>query len=118
MADAGLFVGWGPPVPGREAKGLEVFAEAGAFYGTCQEAGEIESFEVVFLGAHGGGLSGFFLLRGTPEQCTALRERDEFGRILTRAALVVQDLGVIDAVGGDAVGDQIAVYQEAIADIA
>ena len=25
MADAGLFIGWGPPVRGREAKGLEVY---------------------------------------------------------------------------------------------
>jgi len=117
MADAGLFVGWGAPIVGREAKGLEVFGEAGAFYGKCQEAGDIESFEVVFLTAHGGDLSGFFLLRGTAEQCAALREDDDFRRILTRAALVVQDLGVIDTVNGDAVGQQIQVYQEAISNI-
>jgi hypothetical protein len=118
MADAGLFVGWGPPVPGREAKGLEVFAEAGAFYGACQEAGDIESFEVFLLAPHGGDLAGFFLLRGSPEQCAALRQRDDFQRLSTRAAMVVQNLGIVDAVGAEAVGDQIAVYQEAIADIA
>ena len=28
MADAGLFIGWGAPVRGREAKSLEVFSEA------------------------------------------------------------------------------------------
>ena len=33
MAEAGLFIGWGEPVTGREAKGLEVFAEALAYYG-------------------------------------------------------------------------------------
>ena len=27
MADAGLFIGWGAPVRGREATGLEVFTE-------------------------------------------------------------------------------------------
>jgi hypothetical protein len=118
MADAGLFVGWGAPETGREAKGLEVFAEAGAFYGKCQEAGEIESFEVVLLGPHGGGLAGFFLLRGSTEQCAALREHDDFQRILTRAALVVQDLGAINVTIGDAIGEQIQTYQEAIADIA
>ncbi|MDP9136409.1 MAG: hypothetical protein M3N56_16465 [Actinomycetota bacterium] len=118
MADAGLFVGWGAPETGREAKGLEVFAEAGAFYGKCQEAGEIDSFEVVLLAPHGGGLAGFFLLRGSTEQCAALRERDDFQRILTRAGLVVQDLGVVNVVIGDAVGTQIQTYQEAIADIA
>jgi hypothetical protein len=118
MADAGLFVGWGAPETGREAKGLEIFAEAGAFYGKCQEAGEIDSFEVVLLTAHGGGLAGFFLLRGSTEQCAALRERDDFRRILTRAALVVQDLGAVDVAIGNAVGEQIQTYQEAIADIA
>ncbi len=28
MADAGLFIGWGPPVRGREEKGLETLTEA------------------------------------------------------------------------------------------
>jgi hypothetical protein len=73
MADAGLFVGWGAPIAGRETKGLGVFGEAIAFYGSCEEAGDIESFETVLLSAHGGGLSGFFLLRGSEQQCTALR---------------------------------------------
>jgi hypothetical protein len=118
MADAGLFVGWGPPVRGRETKGLDVFGEAIAFYGTCQEAGEIESFETVLLGPHGGDLSGFFLLRGSEEQCATLRARDDFQRITTRAAMVVDNLGVIPAVIDDGVGDQIAVYQEAISAIA
>jgi hypothetical protein len=118
VADAGLFVGWGAPVRGREAKGLDVFAEAIAFYGGCQEAGEIEGFETVLLAPHGGGLAGFFLIGGTSEQCSALRARDDFQRILTRAALVVQDLGVVDATSGDAVGDQVGVYQEAISAVA
>lgn len=118
MADAGLFVGWGAPVRGREAKSLEVFGEALAYYQSCQEGGEIESFEVVLLSPHGGGLGGFFLLRGSTEQCSALRERDEFQRILTRAALVVQELGAVAAATGDGVGEQLAVYQAAVADIA
>lgn len=118
MADAGLFVGWGAPVRGREAKGLDVFAEAIAFYGECKDAGEIEGFETVLLGPHGGGLSGFFLIGGTPQQCSALREREDFQRILTRAALVVEDLGVVNATAGAAVGDQIGVYREAITAVA
>jgi hypothetical protein len=28
MAEAGLFVGWGDPITGREGKGLEVFGQA------------------------------------------------------------------------------------------
>ncbi len=46
MADAGLFIGWGGPVRGREAKGLEVFSEALAYFGQLQDDGTIESFEI------------------------------------------------------------------------
>ena len=39
MAEAGLFCGWGEPITGREAKGLEVFAEALAYYGKAEQPG-------------------------------------------------------------------------------
>ena len=58
MAEAGLFIGWGEPVTGREAKGLEVFAEALAYYGKAEQDGRIESHETVLLGPHGGDLGG------------------------------------------------------------
>jgi len=49
MADAGLFIGWGEPVTGREAKGLEVLGEALAYYGKAEQEGRIESHETVLL---------------------------------------------------------------------
>lgn len=114
MADAGLFVGWGTPVRGREETGLDVFGEALSFQATLEEEGAIDSFEVVLLGPHGGGLSGFILARGTQEQMAAVRARDEFARINTRAAMVVDDLGVIDAALGEGVEEQLGRYREAI----
>jgi hypothetical protein len=36
MADGGLFIGWGAPITGREAKGLEVLSESLAYYGACR----------------------------------------------------------------------------------
>ena len=118
MAAAGLFIGWGAPVQGREAKGLEVFSEALAFHGKCQEAGEIETFEVVFLSPHGGGLARFILVRASVQQCAALRAREDFQRTTARAGLVVDDLGDIDALTGDGVGEQVGIYEEAIAAVA
>ncbi len=114
MAEAGLFTGWGPPVRGREAKGLDVFNEALSFYGKQQESGAIESFEVVFLAPHGGDLAGFILVRGSEEQIAALRANDEFQRLNTRAGLTAERFGVVDAVVDEAIGPQMAVYQEAI----
>lgn len=118
MAEAGLFTGWGTPVRGREETGLDVFAEALAFQATLEEEGAIESFEVVLLGPHGGGLSGFILARGSEQQIAAVRAREEFARINTRAAMVVDDLGVVDAALGEGVERQLNVYREAIGALA
>lgn len=117
MAEAGLFIGWGEPVTGREAKGLEVFGEALAYYAKAEQEGRIESHETVFLGPHGGDLGGFILARGSEAQIAALRAEDEFERINTRATLVVQNFGVVDAAVGEGVQDAVTVYQAAIADL-
>ena len=117
MAEAGLFIGWGEPVTGREAKGLEVFAEALAYYGKAEQDGRIESHETVLLYPHGGDLAGFILVRGSDAQIAALRAEDEFERITTRATLVVQNVGVVDAALGDGLQDTIAVYQAAVSDL-
>jgi hypothetical protein len=118
MAEAGLFTGWGPPVRGREAKGLEVFNEAVSFYGSQQESGAIESFEVVLLAPHGGDLAGFILVRGSEEQIAALRASDEFQRLNARAGLIVERFGVVDAAVDESIAEQISVYQAAIGDLA
>jgi hypothetical protein len=118
LAQAGLFTGWGPPVRGREAKGLEVFNEVVSFYGKQQEGGAIEGFEVVFLAPHGGDLAGFILARGSEEQIAALRASDEFQRLNTRAGLIVERFGVVDAAVDEAIAEQVSVYQEAIGDLA
>jgi hypothetical protein len=117
MAEAGLFIGWGEPVTGREAKGLEVFAEALAYYGKAEQEGRVESQEAVLLGPHGGDLGGFILVRGSEAQIAALRAEDEFERIITRATLVVQNVGVVDASLGDGLQAAIGVYQGAVTDL-
>jgi hypothetical protein len=117
MADAGLFIGWGAPVRGREAKGLEVFNEALAYYGRLQQEGAIESFEPVLLEPHGGDLEGFVLLRGAEERLAQLRVDDEFVRLSTRAGLIIEGLGVVGAALGDGLQDAIATYQQAISEL-
>jgi hypothetical protein len=117
MADAGLFLGWGPPVRGREAKGLAVFGEAIEFYGGLQQDGKIESFEAVLLEPHGGELGGFFLIRGSADQMSALRVDEAFERLTTRASFIVEDIGVVGAYIGDGLARAMGVYQEQIADL-
>jgi hypothetical protein len=118
MAEMGVFIGWGDPIPGREAKSLEVFDEALAYWGRLQEEGQIESFEVVILYPHGGDLGGFALFRGSGESLDRMRASDEFNRLIARAGLVVQGLGVVSAALGDSLGPQIQLFREQIGELA
>jgi hypothetical protein len=114
MADAALFVGWGQVVRGREERALDVFNETIEFYGQLQADARIESFEVCLLEPHGGELGGFELVRGSEEQIDALRRSEDFERLITKASLVVDDLGMVGAAIGEGLGRQIAIYQEQI----
>lgn len=114
MAEAALFIGWGAPVPGREAKGLEVFGEAIQFFGGLQQDGSVEAIDTVLLDPHGGDLYGFFLLRGTTAQLDQLRARDDFQRLIARAGLVVGGLGIVPAVVDEGIEQQVGFYQEAV----
>ena len=117
MAEAGLLVGWGAPVRGRETKGLEVFNESVAYWGRLQQEGRIESFEVVLLYPHGGDLAGFSLLRGTHEQLNDVGGDEEFLRLTARAGLIVERLGIVRAALGDGLEQQIGIYQQALGEL-
>ncbi len=118
MADAGLFVGFGNPVRGREAQAIELFNETLAWYAQLQEEGEIESFEPVFLEPHGGDLNGFIFIRGDAEKLSALRVSEEFTQLTIRAALFVESIGVVGADMGKRMQSQIAFYTDQIGAIA
>ncbi len=116
MADRVLFISWGEPVHGREERGLEVFNEAIGYYGRMQQEGRIESFDVTLL-APNGGLNGYFQLHGSAEQLGAIREDDEFRRILTDATLIVSNMSVADGSTGAGIEREVAMYQEAISKV-
>jgi hypothetical protein len=117
MADAGLFIGWGEVVRGREERALEVFNEAVQFYGGLQNDGRIESFETCLLDPHGGDLAGFILLRGSDEQMDAIHHDEEFLRQMTRANFIVDNLGVIHAYMGEEIGRQMGRFQSEVAEL-
>ncbi len=101
MADAALFIGWGPAVVGRERQALQLFGEVMQYYGRLQQEGSIASSEPVQLDPHGGDLAGFVLIRGDRETLARLRAGEEFQRFNARASLVVSHFGVVDAhIGG------------------
>ncbi len=114
MADRMLFISWGSPIPGREERGLEVFNEAIGLQGRLQQDGRTESFDVVLLGANGGGISGYIGVSGSAEQLAAVREDEEFARNLVDASLVVKDLQVSEGYTNEGIGPQMQIYQEAV----
>ena len=117
MAEAGLFIGFGNSVRGRERQALKVFGEALEYAARLQEQGEIESFETVLLDPHGGDLGGFQLLRGDADKLSRIRTSDEFIRLTTRAGLITEGLGVIGATLGEQVGALMGVYNEQVEDL-
>jgi hypothetical protein len=96
-----LFIGWGPVITSRETASFAVFAEAIQYFAGLQQQGEIESFEPVALEWHGGELSGFLLIRGEGSKLQQLRYTDEFIRLITRGATMVQDFGVVSGWTGE-----------------
>ena len=115
MAEAGLFIVWGQVVRGREKRAVEVFNESVEYWGGLQGDGKIEDFEIVFLAPHGGDLAGFALLRGSREQIAALHNDEEFDRRTTRADLIIERQGVVDALLNEGVANAMGTYQEEIA---
>ena len=114
MADRGVFIGFGQPVRGREERAVEVFNEFVGMLGRMQAEGRIETMDVTLLDAHGGDLGGFFMVHGSEEQCSALIMDEEFRRAVTDALLIVENLGVVGAMTGAGVAEQMTIFSEAL----
>ena len=114
MADRAVFVGFGQPVRGREERAVEVFNEFVGMFGRMQADGRIEAMDVALLRSHGGDLNGFFMVHGSVEQCSALQMDEEFERAIADAVLIVENFGVVPAVTGVGVAEQMTLYTEAV----
>lgn len=112
LAGDALFLGWGQVVRGREQLALQVFQEAVGYYGKLQEEGQIERFDAYLLDPHGGDLAGFFLIHGERSALDAVKSSAEFRRLLVRAGSVIDNLGLVGAHAGDALGQQMMLFGE------
>jgi hypothetical protein len=113
MADRLLFISWRQVVRGREERALEVFDETVGFYGRLQQEGRIEAFDVALLEPN-TTLNGYMELHGSAEQLAALREDDDFLRVMTNAELVVDDLTLIDGSINAGIPRQLEIFREAV----
>ena len=114
MADRVLFIGWNRPVVGREQQAMKVFQKSAEFYSKLQSEGRIESFEPVILGAHGGDLNGFVLVRGSAEKLSEVRRDDGFVDLVVEAGYCVEGFGVVDGYIGEGVTKALSRWSKLI----
>ena len=114
MQSNAILFGWNVPVVGRESMAGELFAQTVSYFEKSKSSGNLDTYETVFIGAHGGDLNGFFLLKGTHAQLETLRSSDEFVDIVVRAGLCLTNVGVIDSYTGNTVHEMMARWMKAI----
>lgn len=116
MSSNALLFGWNRSVPGRERESAAHFEEFVGYLEGLKSDGTIESFDVVFLHPHGGDMNGFFLIRGESGDLSGLMSADEWIAHITRAALHLENVGVIRGVTGDAVPGRMELWSGLIPD--
>jgi hypothetical protein len=109
-----LFVGWNRAVAGREKAALELFRYALAYFNEVKAAGQVASFEPVLLGAHGGDLNGFILIKGEEAKLDAVQHSEKFQDLITKVALNVEGVGVIRGWSGESMMNQVQRYANVI----
>jgi hypothetical protein len=99
-------------VDGREKRALELFNKSMHYWRRLQDEGRIDRFDVAVLPQNDRDLRGFILLRGTVEQINLLGDDEEFQRLLSDVQVVVDRVGVIDALVDEELAQAMHQYQD------
>ena len=110
MADSGLLIGWDRVVPGKDTVAVELWAEMLVYLKRLHAEGHIASFEPVILGAYGGGLNGFVLVRGDQERLDRVRNSEEFLLLNVRANKVLERFLVVRSHMGEEAAKILRLY--------
>jgi hypothetical protein len=87
-----IHISWKASIPGREAKGLEIFGAALERFEGLLKQGRIQSHEEYF--AVTGTDGGFMLVRGELEELVKISIEAETLALNAKAAAIVQDFAV------------------------
>jgi hypothetical protein len=112
MADRVMFIGWDRPVVGREKQAMQLFQKSMQYYSKLQADGRIESFETVFLSAHGGDLNGFIMLKGDAKKLAEIRGEDTFVQIVIECGYCLQGFGAIPGYTGAGITNVISQWSK------
>lgn len=112
-----IVITWGSPVRGREAKSLEVFGEALAFFEGLAKQGRIHGHrEYLSITGDVSKWGGMEIVEGDLEDLLRLQTEDGYRRLMEKAAAIVDCFTTQITVGGSdrAVQEQITRYMETL----
>lgn len=113
MSDSGLLIGWNRVVSGKDEVAVELWADMLSYLRKLHAEGLIERFEPVLLGAWGGTLNGFVLIRGTQEHLDRVRNSHDFLLFNVRANKALEGFTVVRAHFGEEAATILRLYATA-----
>jgi hypothetical protein len=114
MMDSAILFTWTQATPGREAKALEAFTEAMAFFGTAAHEGRCGDL-VNFMGPSGHS---YLLIPGEYEALWNLIRTDEFRDLFIKALYAAPDTAYELGAYGQGVQDLMARWAKVGKDLA
>jgi hypothetical protein len=108
---------WGASVPGREAKGLEVFGDALSYFEGLSKKGRIQGHrEYLSLTGREGG---FMIVEGDTAELLKIVAEPETLALNTKAGAIVQDFEITVYAGGtdQAIQELIGTYSSSLASV-
>jgi hypothetical protein len=115
MGDHGHVTAWSGVKAGREAQGLQLWADAVDFYEKAKANGLIDEYEAVLFQPTGSALpNGIITLWGSEDQIDAIDRNDERMALQMRAGLLLDGLVQTRSVRGAALLEGLGTYQAAL----
>jgi len=112
--DAAIITTWDGPVPGREAKSLEVFGDFVTFWGKRAADGKCSEPETYFAM---DGSSGLSIVRGKLDDLMEIWASEENEILLGKAHMIVQNLRAQFHLAGEEVTTGLQRYMQALTEL-
>jgi len=110
MADSGMLIGWDRVAPGDNIAAVQLWGEMLIYFKRMHAEGLVEKFEPVMLGAYGGDLNGFILVRGEQTNLDKVRNSDGFLAMVVKANKTLTGFRVLRAHYGEEVQKILRIY--------
>jgi len=97
-----MIITWGGATPGREAKSLEVFGKALAYFDELSKSGRVHGHkEYISLTGNVDEVAGTMVIDGPVEELLRVQTEERTRVLLAEAATITHNFTVRIAVGGD-----------------